>query len=453
MRMKKRRLPYTAICSCMLLMTSLTACEEIGGEDAITADNGNVVLEISVPRYSADWDVGTRALEPLDDQLQKMIHNLWYYFYNEEQNLTHVFHQNIVSTTVHRVKFEDFINAAAARGVTFDQHEGYLFIIANSENIDDELETDGMPMIVLNQSDRPTGDYDEWRRTIANVDGFKTSGLLPLYISGWADPDTPQPDYPHIGSPGHIMLSGAFHGVFCGDRSSEETGHTMSIVLGRAVARLRIALSGEGLGKQARITIQDAPIVTSLYPSWQPLFTNDMPSLDCWMDYMQMVSVNDGSIVEENGGRTSSTYYYCGENSTHDFPIKNPNGFGDVDENGIYTGKVSTTLIVETWDEYNADNKVTHDEANPTKDPVAVNYQNEKADRTYRVVLGHDIPRSSSSSSSTAGTDRDLCLYRNTSYTFSINLMTGEPPANVSETGTRSSDIQNGNGGIMVWPE
>ncbi len=443
--MKNRRLSYTAICSCILLMSSLTACEEIGGENAVSADN-SVVLEISVPRYSADWDEGTRALKPLDDQLQKQIHNLWYYFYNEDQNLTYVFHQDIVSTTIHRVEFEDFIEAAEYRGVEFSHHDGYLFIVANSENIDNNLEGEEVkPKIILEQADRPTGNYDEWRRTIANVDGFKKNSLMPLYISGRADTDTSQPDDASVGLPGHLMLYGSFHGLFH-DHNSAETGHTMSIVLGRTVARLRIALSGAGLGEQARITIQNAPIVTTLFPDVQPLYADNEGAQDCWMNYMEMVSVSEGSIVETGGSRTSSTYYYCGENSTHEYPIKSPGTFGDKDEYGNYTGKVSTTLIVETWDEYNEGNTVT--KGNGTTDPTKNDAV--KPDRTYKVVLGHDIPRSSSSSS-TAGTPRDLNLYRNTSYTFRINLMTESAPASYSSAGTKSA-VQNEDRQINVWP-
>ncbi len=445
MKMKNRRLSYTAICSCILLMSLLTACEEIGGEEALSADNG-VVLEISVPRYCADWDKSTRAQEPLDDQLQKQIHNLWYYFYNKDQNLTYVFHQNIVSTTVHRVKFEDFIEAAENRGVKFSHHDGYLFIVANSENIDNSLEGEELkPKIVLEQADRPTGNYDEWRRTIANVDGFKKNGLMPLYISGRADADTPQPDDASEGLPGHLMLFGSFHGLFH-DSNSSEAGHTMSIVLGRTVARLRIALSGAGLGKQARITIQNAPIVTTLFPDVQPLYADGEGEQDCWMNYMEMVSVGEG-ITETNGSRTASTYYYCGENSTHDYPIENPGNFGDKDESGKYTGEVSTTLIVETWDEHNDENIVTKGDG--TADPTKKNAT--EPDRTYKVVLGHDIPRSSSSSS-TAGTPRDLNLYRNTSYTFNINLLEEKTRADAPASETRSGIVDK-DGVIQVWPQ
>lgn len=426
--MKNRILSYTAILLALLFIPLFTACEGVdevgtGAEET----GGDVVLTISVPQYSAEWDEGTRALEQLPDNLQKQIHNLWYYFYNEEQMLTYVFHQNIKATTTHSVNFKDFTEAAEARGVTFSISEGYIYIVANSENMDNNLTDEQQkPFIVLNQNDRPTGDYEAWRSSIANVDGFKQNALMPLYISGRADPNTPQSDNPAVGKPGHLMLFGSFHGKF-----HSEAEHTMSVVLGRSVARLRVALSGEGLGPQARITIQNAPIVTTLFPDAQPLYTDGDSRLDCWTDYMEMVSTDtDKGITGTSGNYSVSTYYYCGENSTHDYPIVNPGNFGDQDESGRFIGKVSTTLIVETWNTKNEGNSVTSGEgtANPVKTDATT------PDRTYKVVLGYDIPSGSSSSSSTAGTARDLNLYRNTSYTFNINLMTGTPPSTQKNT-------------------
>ncbi len=445
MKMKNRNLSYTALLLGMLAVPFLTACEGVDevekGEKA--ADN-DVVLEISAPHYSAEWNEGTRALVPLTDDLQKQIHNLWYYFYNEKQMLTYVFHQNIRSTTTHQVKFSEFEQAAKKRGVTFSHSEGYIYIVANSENMDNSLSDDEQkPKIILEQADRPTGDYEAWRASIGNVDGFKANALLPLYISGRYDPNTSQLDYPSVGKPGHLMLFGSFHGK---SHSGADESHTMSIVLGRAVSRLRVALSGEGLGPQARITIQNAPIVTTLFPDAQQLYTDNNPTQDCWMDYMEMVSEGNG-ITGTAGNRSVSTYYYCGENSTHDYPIKEPT-FGDQDASGTYTGKVSTTLIVETWDTKNDGNTVTEGEG--TNNPVAVNVTSPS--RTYKVVLGHDIPAaSSSSSSSTAGTPRDLNLYRNTSYTFNINLMTGQPPSNAKEHTTRTAE-PNKDGSITLYP-
>lgn len=187
------------------------SCERVG-ESAAVSDEEDFVLEISAPRYTAQWDEGTRASESMDDNLHKQIHNLWYYFYNKSEMLTYVFRQNIRSPTTHKIEFSEFRAAAQAKGADFEHTEGWLYVIANSKNIDNTLSDDALkPQIILSKDDyNPAGGYDAWRRSIANIDGFKKNGLLPLYISGTVDPNTPQPDSPHTGLSGRMLLSCGF---------------------------------------------------------------------------------------------------------------------------------------------------------------------------------------------------------------------------------------------------
>ncbi len=415
--MKEIKLPYIAIAFNLLLMLLFTACEEMDTGKERSSDPADFALQISSPHYSAEWSEGTRSLDAVDDDLQKMIHNLYYYFYDDDGFIEYIFHQNINSTRVHTVKFEEFAKAAQDRNVDWYNPHGSLYIVANMDNKQNDLTAEEQkPQIILSTADR--ADYDKWITTVKSEYDFKYNAIMPLYISG---PNSPQPDNKDLGLPGHMIMFGHFDGTFHYDEVSGTSDHTMSIVLGRAVARLRVALSGAGLGPQARITIENAPIVTSLFPGVRPLL-EDSDSLDCWHNYVEMISTGTGKGITGSAGNYSgSTIYYCGENSTQDYPIKSL---------GSVNGVRPTKLIVDTWD------------------AVADRTATERGTRRYTVVLGHDVPHIPGTTTTT--TTRDLNLYRNTSYTFNITLN----PTKAAEAATKADKTYTDPAGqIHLWPE
>lgn len=377
---------------CVLFMAACSK-EQLPEEMKDAGSGGKFVL--SSMDFIADWtEPGTKSLYDLQDALQKQIYNVYYFFYDEEGYLERIYYQDVEPTMRLEVLREHFKDADGNEAPA----HGVLFVIANSEKMNVAGSNDGLPKLVSSK-DVTVGDINAWKQSVATVSDFKKKALFPLFIEHAVD--GVQGGSRKSGRPDHVIMLGYFDGAL--------SHGTMQIPLGRLCARLRIALSGPGLGEQARITIENAALYSAVYPEFEggrmPCASYNPEALDLsrfWGTFVETIdnhpkgaddNVNEdgvdkpgkdgyyGGIVTDSGGnRTANLFYFCGEN--------------DVD----YTG-TPTTLKIEIWDK-----KVKPDaNGDRTGDPT----------RTYRVELGQQSPYIE---------NRSLSLYRNTSYTFNLEL-------------------------------
>ncbi len=344
--------------------------------------DGRFVLYAS--DYAADWTTpGTKSLAALDDNLQKQIHNLYWFFYDASGYLEKIYYQDVTPTISLEVKYEDFKDETGANVIP----DGIVFVIANAEAMNEDGSNSGKPVLISSDKTQHPS-VTVWKQTVATVSDFQKNGLFPVFIE---HSEGNQNGNWTIGRPDHIIMLGYFNGTI--------TDKTMQIPLGRLAARIRLNLSGAGLGEQARITIQNAPLYTSAFSEEGATLPVDRSAANFstfWGTFVETVdngssadNVGDnvgtdgyyGGITGTAGQYKSSTFYYCGEN------------------NYEYT-QLKTVLKVETWD-----TKAKLDADNNRTDAPA---------RTYELELGQDSPNLT--------VNRNFSLYRNTSYTFNIEL-------------------------------
>ncbi len=376
----------------ILLTAALSACSKdvMLQQTQKSAESGGKFV-IFASDYMADWtEPGTKSLYALGDNLQKQIHNLYYFFYDGEGYLERVFYQDVDPTMNLVVYFDDF----KEDGVTVD-HNGHIFIIANSQKMSVAASNDGKPVLV--SSEKVTvGDINAWKQSVATVSDFKKQALFPLFIPHAVE-GVQGGNIKH-GRPDHVIMLGFFDGSL-DDKS-------IQVPLGRLCARMQVSLSGPGLGQQARVTLDSVALYTSVYPEIEggqmPCKKYNPDNLDLstfWGSFVETIDNQEGGsddntlatdlpgpdgwyggINETSDGRTADLFFYCGEND-HDYT------------------KTVTRLKVETWD-----TKVK---------PDAGGNRTGKPDRTYTIDLGQQSPYIE---------NRSLSLYRNTSYTFNIEL-------------------------------
>ncbi len=342
--------------------------------------DGKFVLYTS--DFVADWSTpDTKSLAPLNDNLQKQIHNLYWFFYDASGYIEKIYYQDVTPTISLEVKYEDFKDES---GATVTPH-GKVFIIANAESMNVEGTNSGKPVLVSSDKVQNPA-VNSWKQRVPTISEFQKNSLFPVFIE---HTEGNQSGNWQIGRPDHILMLGYFDGTI--------SDNTMQIPLGRLAARLRVNLSGPGLGEQARITVQDAPLYTAAFAeegAVMPILMSDATAV--WGDFVETIdngssddNVGDsvgadgyyGGITGTAGNYKSSTYYYCGEN------------------NYQFTG-VKTVLRVETWD---------------TKAKLdANNHRSDMPDRTYELELGQNSPNITD--------NRNYSLYRNTSYTFNVTL-------------------------------
>ncbi len=343
-------------------------------------------LTIYASDFVADWTgPETKSIVSLDDKIQKQIHNLYYFFYDATGYIEKIYYQDVLPTISLEVEYEDFRDEDG----DIVSPEGVVFILANTRKMSDVSTTNHKPILVL--SDKTNNDdVAAWKQAVATVGDFAKRGLFPLFIEHSSE--GVQGGNWKLGRPDHIIMMGYFDGTL--------GFGNFHIPLGRLVSRLRVNLSGPGLGEQARITIKNAPLYTAAFPESGTFIPNDPSAANFstyWGDFVETLdngkssdNVNDavgndgyyGGITGTAGKYSASAFYFCGEN--------------DYD----YTG-IKTVLKVDTWD-----TKVK---------PNADGTRTDAPDRTYELELGQDSPNISSSM-------RDYGLYRNISYTFNIEL-------------------------------
>ncbi len=377
---------YKYLIGIMLIISALSlfGCvkETHPQEEWIDLADGKFVLYAS--DFTADWtSPGTKSLAQLDDNLQKQIHNLYWFFYDASGYLEKIYYQDVTPTISLEVRYSDFKDD---NGDTVTPH-GVVFIIANAESMTVEGSNTGKPVLISSDKTQYPS-VSSWKQSVATVAEFQKNSLFPVFIE---HSEGNQNGNWSIGRPDHIIMLGYFDGTITDD--------TMQVPLGRLAARIRLNLSGAGLGEQARITIENASLYTAAFPEEGATMPIDIAASDfnkVWGTFVETIdngssADNEGDGVGSDGyygGITgsaagqynSSTYYYCGEN------------------NYRYT-QLKTTLKVETWD-----TKAKIDPNNPRTNPS----------RTYTLELGQNSPNIT--------VNRNFSLYRNTSYTFNIEL-------------------------------
>ncbi len=378
------------------LVSLLVACND--GDDIlgnIPAETKGGKITFYTSEYTADWEENTRSLDQVSDIIQKQIHNLYYFFYDAEGYLEKIYYQSVEPTMSVEVNIEDFKN----------EHEddtpitphGIVYIVANSQKLG-LPENGGKPKLVSCEHSTEA-EALAWRQAVPTVSEFQRQSMFPIFLGSAGV----QNGFPAVGKPDHMIMFGYFDGTMLESKD-------LQVPLGRLAARMNIVLSGPGLGKQARITIENAPKYTSLYPSDtefpEDFFTTFVETIDTGSstdneamtdeDGVYGISCgNDGKyggITGTSGNYSANLYYYCGEN------------------NYRYTN-TPTTLKVETWDT----EMTWGDRPNQRPD---VTYVGSNA-RTYLVKLGNNSP---DVEKPPYNEERDYNLHRNTSYTFNIIL-------------------------------
>ncbi len=372
MKAMKNILKYIPALLPFFCILSLTGCStDHLAEDVPETDSAGEFI-IYASDYVADWTESpeTKSLTALQDALQKQIHNLYYFFYDREGYLEKIFYQDVEPTMSIKVSRNSFLDE---NNQPVTPH-GVVFVIANSERMNVAGSNDGLPKLVSSK-DVSVGDINAWKQNVATVNDFKKKGLFPLFIEHAVK--GVQGGNKKVGRPDHVIMLGYFDGTLDDD--------SIQIPLGRLVARLRVNLSGAGLGVQARITINNAALYTSVFPEVEggamPKPSDD-PNGQFWGTFTETIDNAGyyGGITGTGADAVANLYYYCGEN--------------DVD----YT-ETPTVLKIEAWDQ-----------ATPLD---ADGERTGTPDRTYQINLGQQSPYVSG---------RNLSLYRNTSYTFNLEL-------------------------------
>ncbi len=425
MNATSRILRYACRTFAAALLFSISACSDdmpnITGNES-QQDSEKRKITITAEDYTADLQYGTRGLTALTDELQKQIHNLFFFFYNPENNIENIYYMEMSSPTMKiQLSLDDFTKGHNGEPIKAD---GQLFVVANSWSMHTANVTDDMkdrPLLVSSErEDIHLGDINAWKQKVPTVALFQKESLYPVFFP---NTEGKSGGVKQHGKPDHVIMFGYFDGTI------EKTN--IQIPLGRIVSRLRINLSGDGLGPQARITIKNAPCYSAIFPVAITPMANDTTATDpiyggqpYWYNYEEMIDNgtsddnqrsssnmyigvgNDllrGGITGSKGSYESSAIYYCGEN------------------NNYYTG-IKTYVQIETWDQWNGVD-------GPKKATAATDFQVERGkykdgttdqpDRVYETVLGHDSPEMLTEA---PDAERDVSIYRNTSYTFNLKL-------------------------------
>ncbi len=396
--MKEKKIQKNCLAAVLLLLSLASCTDDITQENTPSAPETTGKITFYTADYAATWEDGTRSLEPVNDRLQKQIHNLYYFFYDAEGYLDKIFYQNVMPTMKVEVTLNDFKDEHTSEEFI---PNGIVYIIANAHKMDMPEDAESKPQLVSCEHKETSEEtLTLWKQTVPTVTDFKRNSLFPLFLGSGGVHEGFSP----YGRPDHIVMFGYF------DATMLEK-NDLYVPMGRICARLHINLSGPGLGSQARISVNNAPKQSVIYPEdmkWPvtDFFTNFTETIDTGNadDNKPVVDQNGstigiscgedgkyGGITGTAGNYEGEVYYYCGENNYN------------------YT-QTKTTLTIETWDtaiEWGADQEVDTERIP------------ESGVRTYRVELGHNGPDVTKPPYNEA---RDYNLYRNTSYTFNIKL-------------------------------
>ncbi len=391
---------------------------------------GERKLVLRATDYKGDWHEGTRMLTSLPDVLQKQIHNVYYFFYDQTDYLEKIYYQGLKTPVIElEVNLNDFKDEDGNTPVTPD---GKVLLIVNSQSMQHTATAGNKPELV-SSTNINKGEINRWRQKVGTYNNFRKESLFPLFFP--SSITTEHVEVKKHGRPNHIIMFGYFDGTM--DHS------TMQVPLGRVVARMRFALSGAGLGQQARITIKNAPIQTPIFTEAieemkNAFYSTSQAAKDsCWCDYEEMIDnqpntdgEDDGTVGTDGyrGGITgtvgnykANVVYYCGENNWH------------------YTG-IKTILRIETWDDLIMATPASSLGAERGYYDNGVN--SDEPDRVYEMELAHDSPGITGDDPNAI---RDYSIYYNTSYTFNLTLK------NSAEASTRSVE-RNADGTTVLYP-
>ncbi len=356
--------------------------------------------------YVANWEEGakSRSLVALSDEVQKQIHNLFYFFYGPQGYLEKIYYQDVTPTMRLEVPFDKF-----AEGVAED---GIVYVIANTMDPTDISITNEEPVLASSLDGDIFASVSAWKSNVATVAAFQQHSLFPIFyglekgtLGAW-----------RVGRPDHVVMFGYYDGTLL-------KGDILQIALGRMCARMRISLFGAGMGEQVRLTINNAPLQSALYPdvatmpdgneywySFEETLDNGNSKDNIFGDLTVAGVGADGwygGISGTAGNYTASPFYYCGENYYY------------------YTNK-KTTLKIEVWN--------TKDGKQSDKNlPVT---RTGTPDRTYEIDLAHDAPDILEDEDAGPDIWRDYSIYRNTSYTFQLELLPASAKARSGAKGT-----------------
>ncbi len=441
--MKKMNLTqYINTLSGIIMLAVVWACHS---ENVIDTPEGNAPVDSILEKcfvlsatdyYVGDWYEGTRALTAVKDVLQKQIHNVYYFFYDKNGYLEKIFYQGLESPKMElEVNLSDFKD----EGKNIITPDGKVLLIVNSQSMSTANTPDDKPVLVSSDKTH-VGNIDLWRQVVPTVNDFKNESWFPLYFQ---NAQGIQGGVKQHGKPDHIIMYGYFDGTL-------DNSH-MQVPLGRIVARLRFALSGDGLGPQARITVKNIPVQTAIYPEAVTKYKTDVQNNKdgaYWYTYQEMIDngssadngwdsntdtylnvgadkLRGGIIGTEAGKYTGSVIYYCGENN-------------------YYLTGVKSYVYIETWDErIPATNTSDFQVARGTCFDEG---KNDEPNRVYKMVLAHDPPEITDND---PNADRDYTLYYNTSYTFNLTLK--KEASNAKEHTTRTAE-PNKDGSITLYP-
>ncbi len=369
--------------------------------------------------YVANWEEGakSRSLVALGDELQKQIHNLFYFFYDGAGYLEKIYYQDVTPTIRLEVPFSEFTEGVSQNGI--------IYIIANTLPDTDISVTGEKPVLASSIDGDVFASVAQWKANVATVAAFQQSSLFPIFyglkrgtLGAW-----------RVGRPDHVVMFGYYDGSLL-------DSDILQIPLGRMCARMRIVLSGEGMGQQVRLTIDNVPLQSALYPdvtqmpegneywySFEETLDNGS-SEDNIFGLLTVAGVGAdgwyGGVSGTAGNYTASPIYYCGENYYY------------------YTNK-KTTLKIEVWDT----------KAGKQSDKTLPVTREGTPDRVYAIDLAHDAPDILEGDDVGPDIWRDYSLYRNTSYTFQLELL---PASAKARSGVKGTARRTSDGRIQLSP-